>query len=210
MHSSFLKLSFWCVALTLAGCAVGPNYQRPAVNAPVGFRDASNQVSTNSLERQIALKENEINTLLGRNPSPVPRTSTLLAQELPVERQSELLRGARSPATTVSCGKRSRADCGRTPACSRTTLQSPRRRVVTQGLRVVWSEHTATNQQLINYLVTTQFTVRLRWSAGGSVSGVCSATESTLAKDYHAQIPIRGLPCRQTRSLHCPDSRSRS
>jgi multidrug efflux system outer membrane protein len=48
MRSSFLKLSLWCVALTLAGCAVGPNYQRPAVNAPVGFRDATNQVSTNS------------------------------------------------------------------------------------------------------------------------------------------------------------------
>jgi len=37
------------------------------------------------IERQIALKENEINTLLGRNPGPVPRTSTLLAQELPIE-----------------------------------------------------------------------------------------------------------------------------
>jgi outer membrane protein, multidrug efflux system len=37
------------------------------------------------IDRQIALKENEINTLLGRNPGPVPRTSTLLAQELPVE-----------------------------------------------------------------------------------------------------------------------------
>ena len=48
MRSSFLKLSLWCVALTLAGCAVGPNYKRPAVNAPAGFRDATNQVSTNS------------------------------------------------------------------------------------------------------------------------------------------------------------------
>ena len=37
------------------------------------------------VERQIALKENEINALLGRNPGPVPRTSTLLAQELPLE-----------------------------------------------------------------------------------------------------------------------------
>ena len=35
--------------LTLAGCAVGPNYKRTAVNAPTGFRDATNQVSTNSL-----------------------------------------------------------------------------------------------------------------------------------------------------------------
>jgi multidrug efflux system outer membrane protein len=48
MRSSFLKLSLWCVALTLAGCAVGPNYKRPAVNTPAGFRDATNQVSTNS------------------------------------------------------------------------------------------------------------------------------------------------------------------
>jgi multidrug efflux system outer membrane protein len=37
------------------------------------------------IERQIALKENEINTLLGRNPGPIARNSTLLAQELPVE-----------------------------------------------------------------------------------------------------------------------------
>jgi multidrug efflux system outer membrane protein len=37
------------------------------------------------IERQIALKENEINTLLGRNPGPIVRTSTLLAQDVPVE-----------------------------------------------------------------------------------------------------------------------------
>src|SRR5208283_2665586 len=37
------------------------------------------------IERQIGLKENEINTLLGRNPGPVTRTSTLLAQDMPVE-----------------------------------------------------------------------------------------------------------------------------
>jgi multidrug efflux system outer membrane protein len=49
MLSSFLKLSLGCVALTLAGCAVGPDYKRPAVNTPTGFRDATNQVSTNSL-----------------------------------------------------------------------------------------------------------------------------------------------------------------
>ena len=36
------------LVLTLAGCAVGPNYHRPPVNAPAGFRDATNQVSTNS------------------------------------------------------------------------------------------------------------------------------------------------------------------
>jgi multidrug efflux system outer membrane protein len=39
-----------CAALvSLAGCAVGPNYKRPAVNAPTGFRDATNATSTNSL-----------------------------------------------------------------------------------------------------------------------------------------------------------------
>lgn len=60
MRSSLLKLPFWCVGLlTLAGCAVGPNYHRPAVNAPAGFLDtssvaelrrgdATNNVSTNS------------------------------------------------------------------------------------------------------------------------------------------------------------------
>ncbi len=37
------------------------------------------------IERQIALKENEINVLLGLNPGPVVRTSTLLAQKLPVD-----------------------------------------------------------------------------------------------------------------------------
>lgn len=50
MRSSFLNLSSGCVVLlALAGCAVGPNYQRPTVNAPASFRDATNQVSTNSL-----------------------------------------------------------------------------------------------------------------------------------------------------------------
>jgi len=49
MRSSPFKLPFWCVGvLTLAGCAVGPNYKRPAVNAPAGFRAAASTVSTNS------------------------------------------------------------------------------------------------------------------------------------------------------------------
>ncbi len=49
MHSSYLKVpSYIAVVLTLAGCAVGPNYQRPPVNTPAGFRDATNSVSTNS------------------------------------------------------------------------------------------------------------------------------------------------------------------
>jgi multidrug efflux system outer membrane protein len=48
---------------------------------------ALRSVSANipEIERQIALKENEINALLGRNPGPVPRTSTLFTQELPLE-----------------------------------------------------------------------------------------------------------------------------
>ena len=37
------------------------------------------------IKGQIALKENEINILLGQNPGPIARTSTLLAQEVPVE-----------------------------------------------------------------------------------------------------------------------------
>src|SRR5512139_1077693 len=49
MRSSFLKLSLGCVALTLAGCAVGPNYKRPVVDAPAGFRGATEDVSTNSI-----------------------------------------------------------------------------------------------------------------------------------------------------------------
>jgi multidrug efflux system outer membrane protein len=49
MRLSSFNLPFWCVSvLTLAGCAVGPDYQRTAVNAPVSYRDSTNQVSTNS------------------------------------------------------------------------------------------------------------------------------------------------------------------
>jgi multidrug efflux system outer membrane protein len=47
------------------------------------------------LQRQIVIKENQINVVLGRNPAPVPRTSTLLAQpsppEIPAGLPSELL-----------------------------------------------------------------------------------------------------------------------
>ena len=42
------KVILFAAALSLAGCAVGPNYKRPAVNAPTGFRGATNEVSTNS------------------------------------------------------------------------------------------------------------------------------------------------------------------
>ena len=47
--SPFNNAILFAVALSLAGCAVGPNYQRPVVNAPTGFRGATNEVSTNSL-----------------------------------------------------------------------------------------------------------------------------------------------------------------
>ncbi len=50
MHpSNFQRFILFAAALSLAGCAVGPNYKRPAVNAPSGFRGATNDVSTNSL-----------------------------------------------------------------------------------------------------------------------------------------------------------------
>lgn len=52
MRSLSSNLAFWSFAvLTLAGCAVGPNYQRPAVTVPAAFRDvqAISEVSTNSL-----------------------------------------------------------------------------------------------------------------------------------------------------------------
>ena len=37
------------------------------------------------IERQIVLKENQINVLLGRNPAPVERTASLLEENIPVE-----------------------------------------------------------------------------------------------------------------------------
>lgn len=37
------------------------------------------------IERQIALKENQINVLIGRNPGPVERSATLLEQKMPPE-----------------------------------------------------------------------------------------------------------------------------
>src|SRR4029434_903199 len=46
--SNFKKFILLAAALSLAGCAVGPNYKRPVVNAPTGFRGATNAVSTNS------------------------------------------------------------------------------------------------------------------------------------------------------------------
>src|SRR5262245_5260392 len=36
-------------ALLLAGCAIGPNYKRPAVDSPANFRNAPAEPATNSL-----------------------------------------------------------------------------------------------------------------------------------------------------------------
>jgi len=44
---------------------------------------ASVSANIPEIERQTALKEDEINALLGRNPGPVARSATLLSQELP-------------------------------------------------------------------------------------------------------------------------------
>ena len=45
----FRSVILFVAALSLAGCAVGPNYKRPTLSAPTDFRGASNDVSTNSL-----------------------------------------------------------------------------------------------------------------------------------------------------------------
>src|SRR5271166_793151 len=49
MLSNFKKLLLCVTTLSLAGCAVGPNYKRPPINAPTEFRDVAKQASTNSL-----------------------------------------------------------------------------------------------------------------------------------------------------------------
>ncbi len=46
---------------------------------------ASAAATVPELARQITLKENQINVLLGRNPGPVPRTATLLQEKTPPE-----------------------------------------------------------------------------------------------------------------------------
>ncbi|MFH1477131.1 MAG: efflux transporter outer membrane subunit [Verrucomicrobiota bacterium] len=46
---------------------------------------ASTAATIPDIERQIVIKENQINLLLGRNPGPVPRDTTLLRQDTPPE-----------------------------------------------------------------------------------------------------------------------------
>src|ERR1044071_7650474 len=50
MHpSKLMKVILLAAALALGGCAVGPNYKRPVINAPTCFRGAINVNSANSL-----------------------------------------------------------------------------------------------------------------------------------------------------------------
>lgn len=46
-HALIVGMAAWCAVLFIGGCTVGPNYQRPPVNAPAAFR-AETQVSANS------------------------------------------------------------------------------------------------------------------------------------------------------------------
>ncbi len=49
MHARFLSLTTLVLASALAGCAVGPNYRRPEVEAPAKFRDQKGAQSPESL-----------------------------------------------------------------------------------------------------------------------------------------------------------------
>ena len=47
--SSFLRISSFVILFLLNGCAIGPNYKRPAIDSPGNFRNASDTVSTESI-----------------------------------------------------------------------------------------------------------------------------------------------------------------
>ena len=48
VFGSSMMLGAWCLVL-LNGCAIGPNYKRPAIDAPPNFRNASDTVSAESI-----------------------------------------------------------------------------------------------------------------------------------------------------------------
>src|SRR5438270_11383368 len=48
VFGSSMMLGAWCLLL-LAGCAIGPNYKRPAIDMPRNFRNASETVSAESI-----------------------------------------------------------------------------------------------------------------------------------------------------------------
>ena len=43
-----IALGAWCI-VCLNGCAIGPNYKRPAIDSPGNFRGATNTVSNESI-----------------------------------------------------------------------------------------------------------------------------------------------------------------
>jgi len=49
MHARLLHATSILTAALFAGCALGPNYRRPAVDSPASFRDQKGQPSTESL-----------------------------------------------------------------------------------------------------------------------------------------------------------------
>src|ERR1043166_7818366 len=48
-HSFVIRHSSFAIFFLLSGCAIGPNYKRPAIDSPIHFRSASETTSTNSL-----------------------------------------------------------------------------------------------------------------------------------------------------------------
>src|SRR5262245_19469152 len=42
-----------CCMSLLQGCAIGPRYQRPAIDTPAHFRDATNTVSTETISNRL-------------------------------------------------------------------------------------------------------------------------------------------------------------
>jgi len=48
-HSLVIRHLSFVISLLLCGCAIGPNYKRPAIDSPGNFRNASDTVSTESI-----------------------------------------------------------------------------------------------------------------------------------------------------------------
>src|SRR5216117_1019639 len=48
-HSFVIGHSSFAIFFLLCGCAIGPNYKRPAIDSPGNFRSASDTVSTESI-----------------------------------------------------------------------------------------------------------------------------------------------------------------
>src|SRR5256885_8683971 len=48
-HSLVIRHLSFVISLLLCGCAIGPNYKRPAIDSPGNFRNASDTLSTESI-----------------------------------------------------------------------------------------------------------------------------------------------------------------